>query len=79
MNAKDSIRWLERKTTEYCLGKNDIREVVEDLGDEGKLWPGFSSIDELEEVDIGSGGVRRPTYINTNLSVQEKSEIRELL
>jgi ribosomal protein L13E len=33
---------------------------VEDLGDEGKLGRGFSSIDELEEVGISGGEVRRP-------------------
>jgi hypothetical protein len=28
---------------------------------------GFSSIDALEEMDIGDGMVPRPTYVNANL------------
>jgi hypothetical protein len=79
MDAKDSIMWLERRTTEYRSGKNDIRKMVEDLGNEGKLGRGFSLIDELEEVDIGGGEVRRPTYINANLCAPEKKDIHGLL
>jgi hypothetical protein len=33
-----------------------------DLMDEGKLGYGFTSADELEEVDIGPGDKPRPTF-----------------
>jgi hypothetical protein len=67
MSADDSTRWLERRMEEYRSGKSDIREVIDDLADEGKLGREFSSIDELKEIDIGDGGAKRPTYVNANL------------
>jgi hypothetical protein len=36
--------------------------------DEGKLGYGFTSADELEEVDIGPGDKPRPTFISKNLN-----------
>jgi hypothetical protein len=35
-----------------------------DLADDGKLGYGFTSADELEEVDIGPGDKPRPTFIS---------------
>jgi hypothetical protein len=34
------------------------------LTDDGKLGYGFTSADELEEVDIGPGDKARPTFIS---------------
>jgi hypothetical protein len=39
-----------------------------DLTDDGKLGYGFTSADELEEVDIGPGDKPRPTFISKKLS-----------
>jgi hypothetical protein len=36
--------------------------------DEGKLEYGFTSTDELEEVDIGPGDKPRPTFISKKLN-----------
>jgi hypothetical protein len=44
-----------------------------DLMDEGKLGYGFTSADELEEIDIGLGDKPRPTFISKKL----KPELRE--
>jgi hypothetical protein len=38
------------------------------LTDDRKLGYGFTSADELEEVDIGPGDKPRPTFINKKLS-----------
>jgi hypothetical protein len=38
-----------------------------DLTDDGKLGYGFTSADELEEVDIGPGDKSRPTFISKKL------------
>jgi hypothetical protein len=38
------------------------------LIDDGKLGYGFTSADELEEVDIGPGDKPRPTFISKKLS-----------
>jgi hypothetical protein len=39
-----------------------------DLIDDGKLGYGFTSADELEEVDIGPGDKPRPTFISKKLN-----------
>jgi hypothetical protein len=41
--------------------------ICNDLADDGKLGYGFTSADELEEVDIGSGDKPRPTFISKKL------------
>jgi hypothetical protein len=46
-----------------------------DLMDEGKLGYGFTSADELEEIDIGPGDKPRPTFISQKLN----PELRELM
>ena len=38
-----------------------------DLSDGGKLGYGFTSADDLEEVDIGPGDKPRPTFISKNV------------
>jgi hypothetical protein len=43
--------------------------------DEGKLGYGFTSADELEEVDIGPGDKPRPTFISKKLH----PELREVM
>jgi hypothetical protein len=42
--------------------------MVEDFDDVVKLGCGFSAVDELNEIDIGDGVNRQPTYINKNLT-----------
>jgi hypothetical protein len=43
--------------------------------DDGKLGYGFTSADELEEVDIGPEDKPRPTFISKKLN----SELREVM
>jgi hypothetical protein len=38
-----------------------------DLTDDGKLGYGFTSADELEEIDIGPGDKPRPTFVSKKL------------
>jgi hypothetical protein len=46
------LEWLSRRTEEYCSSKDDAMGVVEDLDEIGKLGRGFSSIDDLDKVEI---------------------------
>ena len=46
---------------------------------EGKLGQGFTSTDQLEEVDIGLGDRPRPTYVSTKLDPEFKQELIKLL
>ena len=48
-------------------------------GTDGKLGHGFTSADELEEVDIGFGDRPRPTYVSAKLDLEYKQELIDLL
>ena len=47
--------------------------------DEGKLGYGFTSADDLEEVDLGDGSKPRPTYVSAKLDPEYKSKLIALL
>jgi len=42
------------------------------FADDGKLGQGFTSVDDLVEVDIGNGDRPRPTFISANLLKEYK-------
>jgi len=42
------------------------------FADDGKLGQGFTSADDLIEVDIGSGDKLRPTFISAKLDTEYK-------
>jgi hypothetical protein len=46
--------------------------VVEDLDELGKLARGFSSMDDLEKVDIGDRVIPRPIYVRARLNMSQK-------
>ena len=48
-------------------------------GTDGKLGYGFTSVDELEEIDIGPRDKPRPTYVGAKLGTKYKQELIDLL
>jgi hypothetical protein len=56
----------------YCSSTYNATDVVEDLDELGKLGRGFSSMDDLEEIDIGDGDVPQPTYVSARPDVNQK-------
>jgi len=46
--------------------------LVDRFADDGKLGQGFTSADDLVEVDIGSGDKPRPTLISAKLNFESK-------
>jgi hypothetical protein len=64
---------------EYRSSKDDAMGMVEDLDELGKLGPDFSSMDDLDKVDIGGGVVLRPTYVSAHLNTSQKQETIKLL
>ena len=48
-------------------------------GTNGKLGHGFTSVDELEEIDIGPRDRSRPTYVSAKLDPEYKQELIDLL
>jgi hypothetical protein len=75
----EDLEWLCRWTEDYRSSNDDAVGVVDDLDEMGKLRRGFSSMDNLEEVDLGDGVVRRPTYISVDLTPERKKEMCQLL
>jgi hypothetical protein len=73
------LEWLSRRTEEYHSSKEDAMGVVGDLDEIGKLGRGFSSMDDLDKVDIGDGVVPQPTYVSTRLTPGQKDKMCELL
>jgi hypothetical protein len=59
--------------------KNDICEAVEYFSEVEKLGQGFTSVDPLEEVDIGNGVVPRRTSVNKNLDADYMAKLMEIL
>jgi hypothetical protein len=57
LSKAHSLVWLCRWSEEYRDHKVHTGEAIEDFEDFGKLGQSFVSVDELEEVDLGSGGV----------------------
>jgi hypothetical protein len=78
-SREDNLRWLLGRMKEYCSAQNGIGEVVEDFDDTEKLGNRFMLSDELEEIDIGNGSVRRPTYIRAGLTKEQKAKMHEVL
>jgi hypothetical protein len=79
MSVNKDLEWLSRWTAMYHSYMNDAMGMVEDLDELGKLGRGFSSMDDLEEVDIGDGVISRPTSVSAHLSTSQKHELIELL
>jgi hypothetical protein len=79
MTVSKDLKWLSRRTAEYRSNMDDAMGAVEDLDELGKLYQGFSSMDDLEKVDIGDGAIPQPTYVSAHLNTGQKKEIIELL
>ena len=76
---RSSADWLQQRIEHYQDKANDMCEAIEDLDDLDKLGQGFVSADPLEKVDIGDGSIPRPTFVNTNLSDDCKTDLIKLL
>jgi hypothetical protein len=72
MLVNKDLEWLSRRTVEYHSYMDDDMGVVEDLDELGKLGRGFSSMDDLEKLDIGDGVVPWPTYVSACLNTSQK-------
>jgi hypothetical protein len=64
---------------QYRSAMNDMCEGIEDFDEVEKLGQGFSSADPLEEIDIGDGLTPRPTFVNKNMSLEQKDAVIKLL
>jgi hypothetical protein len=53
--------------------------ICSDLADDGKLGYGFTSADEIEEVDIGPGDKLQPTFVSKKLDPSLREPMIALL
>jgi hypothetical protein len=58
---------------------NDLCEAIEDFEQVEKLGQSFSLANSLEEIYIGHGITRTPTFVNKNMSLEQKDAIIILL
>jgi hypothetical protein len=63
----------------YRVNKNDMCEDIEEMEDLDKLAPGFTSVDPLEEIDIGDSVTPRPTFVKKDLNADYKASLIKLL
>ena len=61
------------------VDNEDSLAFAADFSDDGKLGYGFTSADDLEEVDIGPGDKPRPTFISKKLDPALREEMIALL
>jgi hypothetical protein len=71
--ATRDLEWLSRRTVEYRSSKDDDMGMVDDLDDLGKLGRGFSSMDDIEKVDIADGVIPWPTYVSACLNTSQNT------
>jgi hypothetical protein len=71
-----NLEWLQQRREHYRAHKNDMCEAIKDFDNLSKLGQGFTSVDPLEEVDIGDGTVPRllTVYIRIKLQVDLQAD-----
>jgi hypothetical protein len=58
---------------------SSMGDMIEEFRDLDKLGHGFTSVDPLEEIDIGDGKTPRPTIVNKTLETDPRNEMISLL
>jgi hypothetical protein len=58
---------------------SSMGDMIEEFRDLDKLGQGFTSVDPLEEIDIGNGKTPRPTFVNKTLETDPRNEMIGLL
>jgi hypothetical protein len=56
-----------------------VRDIIEEFRYLDKLGQGFTSVDPLEEIDIGDGKTPRLTFVNKTLKNDLRNEMIDLL
>jgi hypothetical protein len=79
MSTQKNVKWLRHRTEKYWSTTNDMCEAIKDFDEVEKLGQGFSSVDPLEEIDIGDEIIPRSIFVNRNMSLEHKDAIIKLL
>jgi hypothetical protein len=79
MSTQKNVEWLRHRIEHYRSITNNMCQAIEDFDEVEKLGQCFSLADPLEEIDIGDGITARPTFVNKNMSLENKDAIIKLL
>jgi hypothetical protein len=74
-----NIEWLEHRVDQYRANKTDACEAIDDFDKLDKLGQRFTSVNPLEQVDIGDGSVPRLTFLFSHAGMRSGSPILCLL
>jgi hypothetical protein len=74
-----NIEWLRHRMEQYQSITHNMCEAIEVFDEVEKFGQGFSSVDPLEEIDIGDGITPWLTLINKNMALEHKDAIIKLL
>jgi hypothetical protein len=58
---------------------SSVGDMIEEFRYLDKLGQGFTSVDPLEEIDIGDGKTPKPTFVNKTLETDPRNEMIGLL
>jgi hypothetical protein len=72
MSVQKNVKWLRHAMKQYRSSTNDMCEAIKDFEEVEKLGQGFSSVDPLEEIDIGDGVTPNMTFVNKNVFRAQK-------
>jgi hypothetical protein len=67
------------ETGRSAVTQRSVGDIIEEFRDLDKLGQGFTSVDPLEEIDIGDGKTPRPTFVNKTLETDPRDEVIGLL
>jgi hypothetical protein len=79
MSVQKNVEWLRHCIEQYRSNMTDMCEAIEDFEEVEMLGQGFSSVDPLEEIDIGDDITPRPTFVNKSMSLEHKDVVIKLL
>jgi hypothetical protein len=79
MSTQKNVKWLRYHTEQYQSTTNDMCEAIDDFYEVEKIGQCFSSVDPLEEINIGDRITHRPIFENKNMSLEHKNALIKLL
>jgi hypothetical protein len=68
-----------RSATTQRASNSSEEGIIEEFRDLDNLGQGFTSVDPLEEINIGDGKTPRPNLVNKNLEADPRDEMIGLL
>jgi hypothetical protein len=75
----DPVPKTGKPTITQRSSDSSVGDMIEEFRDLDKLGQGFTSVDPLEEIDIGDSKTPRLTFVNKTLEIDPRNEMIGLL